>query len=129
MQNGTLTDPVADFVRSNLIAWGALSCVVGAVPAAVLAKAAPKFASLFAGFGADVPSHTLFVLRWSQLLWVLPVIALALFLAALLKPSTSLRRHAQLVKVFAALCCLAVLLGTLAFASLYQPIFRMGAAI
>ena len=124
------TSEVFSLVRSNLLAWGAVAIAFCALPAALIFVSVPKFRSLFAGFGADLPDSTLFLLNSRYLVWILPALALLLLVTALTAAAEkAIAWHPRVVGAFAALCVLSLILHALALVALYAPIFRLGAAV
>jgi len=114
--------------RSNVVGWGILSVTVGAVVAGVVGRFAVALPDLFQGFGADVPWVTTFVLNWWYGLWLIPVVAAVVCVAALLGPDVPGGQHRTVVTL-ALLCAAAVVLGALAMLALYTPIFSMGQVV
>lgn len=123
------SEDVTSFARSNLVAWGLLSCVLGVVLASGVSHLAPKFAEIFRGFGADLPAATAFVIRWPHLCWFLPIASGVLFWAAMRKREATLDTHGKQVLLFALLCASTAVIGALVMVALYMPILRMGAVV
>lgn len=121
---------VASLVRGNLFAWGAVATCFCAIPAALIFMAVPKFRSLFAGFGADLPAGTVFLLNWRYLLWVLPVLTVLLIgVAWAAPPEKAIASHRRTVQAVAVVCGLSMIVEGLAVVALYAPIFRLGAVV
>jgi len=124
------TGEVFALVRGSLAAWGAAAIVFCAIPSALIFIAIPKFKALFAGFGADLPASTTFLLNWRYLIWILPVLTLVLLAVALAAPADkAIARHRSTAAAFAVLCGLSMLVQGLAVVALYAPIFRLGAVV
>lgn len=124
------TSEVASLVRGNLVSWGAVATCFCAIPATLIFVAVPRFGSLFAGFGADLPASTVFLLNWRYLLWILPVVTLLVIGVALTAPADrAIASHRRTVQTVAVLCGLSLVVEGLAVAALYAPIFRMGAVV
>ena len=124
------TSEVFPLVRGNLFAWGAVAIVFCAIPSALIFVAVPKFRALFAGFGADLPASTMFLLNWRYLIWVLPALAALLLGVSLTAPADkAIARHRGIAGAFAGLCGLSLIVQALALVALYAPIFRLGAVV
>ncbi len=124
------TTEVASIVRGNLLMWGATAIVFCAVPSALIFIAIPKFDSLFGGFGADLPATTTFLLEWRYLLWVMPVLVLALLGISLSRRADeAIRASRPTVAAIAVAACASLLAQGFAVVALYAPIFRLGAVI
>ncbi len=121
---------VASLVRSNLYGWGVVASLFCIIPAAQVFSAIPEFTELFKGFGAELPAGTQFVINWPYLLWVLPTLAVLLFILALAaSPEKAVARHRVIVAAFAVLCGASLIALGLVVRALYAPIFALGEVV
>ena len=121
---------VASLLRGSLTGWGLAALLFCALPSSYIFFAIPRFESLFKGFGADLPVVTMVLLHWRYILWVLPVLLLALIGAAYSRtPQRAIETHNLSVTVIGGVCCPSMLLQGAAIYALYAPIFRLGAVV
>lgn len=99
-------------------AWLFLSLFMTCLTALVLSFAVPRFQSLYAGFGADIPWFTSIVVNGYLAAWLLPACAAA---AWVYWPATS---HRHVISVAIGLGGLLLLLP-LCIAALYLPAFKL----
>ena len=78
------TEGLKSKLRGAMVYPAAVICVAFAVSGILLIKVVPQFEQIFAGFGADLPAATLFVIAASEFAqaWWLPLLAAAAALPA-----------------------------------------------
>ena len=110
------------------LGWGLLSVVLGVAVAAFVGYRVPVFAAMFSGFGPFLPVPTQLVISGWYVLWLLPAVALVVFLVGSRrgKGGGSQRRTVMLLAILSAVT---MLLGVLAMAALYIPVCCLGQPI
>lgn len=102
--------------------WILLPSLLLALPAPVVASVAvPQFKQVFVGFGSELPGLTLLLVNHYALLWLLPVLALAVGALA------HIRRWGPGPPMMVGLASLGM--TPVLLLSLYLPIFKLGAAV
>jgi type II secretory pathway component PulF len=96
---------------------------------AYIVMAVPSFRELFAGFGADLPSLTAFVIKYSWLCVVLAPLSIIPLVALWRKRSSeNIDKGRDFKRVIIAFM-ISVVIGNVSVYGLYLPIFKMGAAV
>jgi ABC-type Co2+ transport system permease subunit len=111
----------------HLVGWGLLSVVLGVAVAAFVGYRVPVFAAMFSGFGPFLPVPTQLVISGWYVLWLMPAVALVVFLVGSRRREVVGQRRT--VMLLAILSALMMLLGVLAMAALYIPVCCLGQPI
>lgn len=96
---------------------------------AYIVIAVPSFRELFAGFGADLPSLTAFVIKYSWLCVVLTPLSIIPLVALWRKRSSETVEKGRDFKRVIIAFMISVVIGNVTVYGLYLPIFKMGAAV
>jgi hypothetical protein len=107
---------------STGIGWLIAGLLCAIATAVMPTLAVPHFASVFEGFGADLPLLTLWLVRYHLFLWALPFVLLAIRFAG--PDPLRQSKHAFLI----GLLSLPVMLVALPVL-LYWPIFQLARAV
>ena len=124
LQESELYPPLAP---GHLVGWGLLSVVLGVAVAAFVGYRVPMFAAMFSGFGPFLPVPTQLVINGWYVLWLLPAVALVVFLVGSRRGKVGSQRRT--VMLIAILSAATMLLGVLAMAALYIPVCCLGQPI
>jgi ABC-type Co2+ transport system permease subunit len=111
----------------HLVGWGLLTVVIGVAVAAFVGYRVPVFAAMFSGFGPILPVPTQLVSSGWYVLWLMPAVALVVFLVGSRRPGVASQRRT--VMLLAILSAVTMLLGVLAMAALYIPLCCLGQPI
>jgi hypothetical protein len=124
------TEEVAALVRSNLFVWGISAFLFCAVPSGIILSSIPHFESLFKGFGADLPTMTIFMIHWQYILLILPAILLVqICVAATRSPEEAISSHRLTIIAAGIVCGVSLAVQGFAVAALYAPLFMLGAVV
>ena len=91
--------------------------------------AVPPFRELFAGFGADLPLVTAFVLDYARLSVVLAPVSIIPLVSMWRHRASAANDNARDFGRVIIAFVVAVLIGSIAVYGLYLPIFKMGAVV
>ena len=93
------TEGLKSKLRGAMVYPVAVICVAMAVSGILLIKVVPQFEQIFAGFGADLPAATLFVIAASEFAqaWWLPLLAAAAAIPAAILAARRTRRAREVM--------------------------------